>query len=157
MARARLLRMPHKAAPTADAAVFGYLLFVLMFMATTIAVVYWLTRPTVLPNSGLAAFEQEKRAVVLLTAPSLELERAAVELATQENKRQGLQPVSIAARSDQQPPRHQEAAVVSQLPKAKQAAAKVQRRHTVPNARGVWASTSPGAPVQFGIFGPWVR
>ena len=89
--------MSHQAAPSSDTVLLVYLLSVLLFMATAGVIVYRMTRPTVLPNAGVAAFEREKRRPVILPATSWQdVEKSAVEVAARENEQQGLLPLTAA-------------------------------------------------------------
>ena len=72
--------MPYQPAPSSDTVLLVYLLSVLLFVTTAGVIVYRMTRPTVLPNAGVAAFEREKRVPVTLSSlSSQDAEQAAVE------------------------------------------------------------------------------
>jgi hypothetical protein len=160
--------MPHQAAPTSDKVLLVYLLSVLLFMATAGVIAYRITRPTVLPNAGVAAFEREKRVRVILPSTSWQdVEESAVEVAARENEEQGLLPLSVA---DQTQPytRPTPQAATRSTPKAANVAAarppktkrvaKVQNRNSIPERRDAWAYAPQGRPfAPVGESGSWFR
>ena len=88
-------------APTSDNVLLAYLMGVLLFIGTALGIVYQVTRPTVLPNGGVAAFEREKRVPVTLPlSSSQDSEQAAIDVALRENGQQGLSPLTAANQTD---------------------------------------------------------
>ena len=152
--------MPHQAAPSSDTVLLVYLLSVLLFMTAAGVIVYRMTRPTVLPNAGVAAFEREKRVPVILPPTSWQdVEKSAVEVAARENELQGLLPLTVADQTQPytQPPPKAANVAVARPPKAKRVA-KVQGRNNVPDSRDAWAHAPQGKPfAPFGEFGSWLR
>ena len=152
--------MSHQVAPTSDTVLLVYLLSVLLFMTTAGVIVYRMTRPTVLPNAGVAAFEREKRLPVILPATSWQdVEKSAVEVAARENEQQGLLPLTVADQTQPytRPTPKATNVAVARPPKAKRVA-KVQGRNSVPDSRNAWAYAPHGRPVApFGEFGSWLR
>jgi hypothetical protein len=81
-------------APRADIALLLYLAFVIAFMGLFAAALFWLTRPTVLPNSGFAVSKPPVQAFQfqdVAAATSVEdMERRAFAAAEKENAAQGI-------------------------------------------------------------------
>jgi len=149
--------MSHQAAPTSDAVLLVYLLSVLLFMAMASMIVYQVTRPTILPNAGIAAFEREKRLPVILPpTPWRDVEKSTLEAAAHENELQGLLPVTVADQSQSRPV-PTVATVMVARPRAKRVA-KVQVRNRVPDGRDAWAFAPHGRPFSSSDrFGSWFR
>jgi hypothetical protein len=141
--------------PTADAALLVYLLSVLSLFLGFALFMHWLMQPTVLPNAGLAGFEtQQQRAVVLLASKSpvldlqLDIQRAELAFALQENERQGLEPFALASAGPELAPPPL-AKTAPTAPKAKRVV-RVQRQPSEP----AYASNAWG---RVGGFGGWFR
>jgi hypothetical protein len=166
--------MLYRDPPTADAALLGYLASVIAGVAAFALVVVWLMQPAVIPNGGLAAFEQERRptAWLALRSPDIDPDESAVALASKENEKQGLR--SVADGNQVAPPTASPKATASVTPSKVAAAAprpkakpvaKVQRRDYAADARNAprnaWAYAPDGARGPFGGgfggFGSWFR
>jgi len=144
--------------------VLVYLLGVLIFMVASGATVHWVTRPVVLPNLAVAAFERELRAPTILSSSAWQdvenAEESAVEVASHENEQQGLQPLGVANQGDQHlaPPPTKAATVAAvRVPKVKRVA-QARPRLTTPYWRNVWAYAPSGRSSKpAGGFGLWLR
>src|SRR3954466_1292281 len=139
--------MSHQAAPTSDNIMLVCLVSVLVFMATAVWVVYRITRPTVLPNAGIAAFEREKRVPVTFSPlSSPDAEQLAIEVAIRENEEQGLSPLTVAKQTDKDASLTLRTASIKTLPNAAvkplkvKRVAKVKARATIPQGRDALAS-----------------
>src|SRR4029078_2081168 len=96
----------NQAMPTADGALLVYLISVALLIAITAGIVQRCTRPSILPNGGVAAFEREKRVPMTLFTASWrdEAENAAVTMALSENEQQGLPPTVVGDIREQHAP-----------------------------------------------------
>ena len=155
-------------APTSDNILLAYLIGVLLFIGTALGIVYQTTRPTVLPNGGVAAFEREKRVPVTLPlSSSQDPEQAAIDVASRENEQQGLSPLTAANQTDKDAlltPRDASIETVRTpnvaaitASKAKRVA-KTQARARVPQGRDTLAYAPHGRTFSpFGGLDPWLR
>jgi hypothetical protein len=143
--------MSHQAAPTSDNIMLVYLVSVLLFMATAVWILYQITRPTVLPNAGVAAFEREKR-VPVTSSPlsSQDAEQLAIEVAIRENEEQGLSPLTVAKQTDK------DASLTVRTASVKRVA-QVKARATIPQDRDALASAYGRAFAPFDGFDSWSR
>lgn len=133
--------------PSADAALLRYLLAAVMIMFVLAGSLYWLSRPTVLPNAGLAGYEMpSKRPDLLSRLTSYESERSAIMLAEDENARQGFQTLASQAKREPIPSAGTEA------PKPKRVVRAPRKRDTA----GAYARAAPRAG-HFDIFGGFFR
>jgi hypothetical protein len=158
--------MSHQATLTSDTVLLAYLVSVLLFIAAVLGIVYQVTRPAVLPNAGVAAFEREKRVPVTLSSPSSQdAEQSAVEVALHENEQQRLLPLAVAKQAGNnatltlrsagiETARAPNAAAV-RPPKVKRVA-NARARTRVPQAQDAWAYAPHGRTfAPFGGFDSW--
>jgi hypothetical protein len=130
-------------APSADGTLLGYLLGLLLLMATVAGAISWLARPTVLANAGVAGFEREtierERRVPMTVASASwhEAEKLAADFAQRENQRHGLR--LVGGEGQREPPASAAlaSAKASPPPKAKRVA-KAQPRDAAPQWRDNW-------------------
>jgi hypothetical protein len=158
--------MSHQAAPTSDNIMLVYLVSVLLFMATAVWIVYQITRPTVLPNAGVAAFEREKR-VPVTSSPlsSQDAEQLAIEVAIRENEEQGLSPLTVAKQTDKDASLTVRTASIKTLrtpnaavkPLKVKRVANVKARATIPQGRDALASAYGRAFAPLDGFDSWPR
>ncbi|MGH6769814.1 MAG: hypothetical protein ACRECO_12440 [Xanthobacteraceae bacterium] len=102
--------------PRADIALLFYLALVIAFMGLFAAAIFWLTRPTVLPNAGYAAYKPPVQAFRFQEAAAMtsaeDMEGRALAVAERENAKQGIDALMAFARvgrttvADRRPPSH---------------------------------------------------
>ena len=132
--------------PSADVALLTSLATVVALMLAFAAGAYWLTRPMVLPNGGVAAFETEKKRLDLLVKiDPVANEQAAIRFAEDENARLGITG-TVAHAEHQSPPRTVEP------PKPKRVAKATPKR--VPSEPHTRLAAPAG---HFDIFGGFFR
>ena len=140
-----MLRNDPPSAPSADLALLTFLATAVVLMIALAGGVYWLTRPMVLPNAGVAGYEiEKKRPDLLAKTTSLANEQAAIRFAEDENTRLGI--TGNVARAEQEaPPRAVEPPKPKRVAKAPKRAPRDQ-------------NTRVAAPAgHFGIFGAFFR
>ena len=131
--------------PNADLPLLSSLATVVVLMLSFAAGVYWLTRPMVLPNAGVAGYELEKkRPDVLAKMSSLANEQAAIRFAQDENARLGI--TGFVAHADHRPPPR-----TMEAPKPKRVAKAPKRVPSEPHTR----IAAPAG--HFDIFGGFFR
>lgn len=123
-------------------------LVIVVGMVSAFAVAgYWLMKPTIVANPGVAVYKAPAANVLAYggEARQLAAEQAATAVADQENRKLGLAPTVVAT------PKASDDRVVAATPR--QATARVQKRQDAPgqNAPRV-AQREPVAP---SLFGPW--
>lgn len=141
--------------PTADNALLGFLLAVFAAVSGVGFFIYWLSQPTVLAN---ADFETKRTSAIILRSSDFDIETSAINLARQENERQGLRPVALADAKPEAPvPPVVKAA--SSKPSARKRVVRSEPRDFgwPSDRRSAWAFQPPRGPAQSGGFGSWFR
>ena len=144
--------------PKADNALLGFLIGVLSLVSIFALCLYWGTRPTVLANAGVAAFEKDKSvAVMLASRPTTdEIERSEVAAARRENETQGLSSAALASHKPQTDSAQKLAKAAPRTPAKPKRVARAPRPDTGPFGQNAWAFAPMGAR-SFGGFGSWDR
>ena len=147
--------------PTADNALLGFMLAVFAAAAGVGFFIYCLTQPTVLANAN---FESKRASAIILRSSDFDIETSAINLARQENERQGLRPVALAA-AEREPP---SSPVAKATTSTKAATSKPSVRKRVVRSephdfgwssdrRSAWAFEPSRGYGRFGGFGSWFR
>ena len=151
--------------PTADNALLGFMLAVLSTVACLGLFIYWLLQPTVLTNAGAEAVANRRPSTAILSAAAFDIETSAIALAQQENERQGLRPVALAAAEPSASPPATAPAPVAKTSVKKRVVRREPRDDDWSSRRrddwswprrSAWASDNSGRR-SFGGFGDWFR
>lgn len=150
-----LLGMSRVNPPTADNALLSFMLAVLAAVAGVGFFIYWLAQPTVLAN---ADFETKRTSAIILRSSDFDIETSAINLARQENERQGLRPVALAA-AERSLPAPPVAKVATSKPSVRKRVARSEPRDFgwSPDRRSAWAFEPSRGHERFGGFGSWFR
>lgn len=146
-------------APTADNALLGFLLAVLGTVSGVAIFIHWLLQPTVLVNAGVETIANSRPSAIVLRSSDFDIETSAVALALQENEKQGLRPLTVAAAKPAPP-----AVTVAHAPPPKPSVKKRVARSEQHDfgwsfdRRSTWAFGQPArGHAPFGGFGSWYR